>query len=119
MAYNVRVFGHRGLEQMPIVKPRQFTSETVFQLAQPYEFAQTLSVSAVAVSSAPVADSNSGASVNILRIEVPDGQTVRYEINPPSRNVVAGVNSPSLSGKDQFYFKSGFTVSLIDASALP
>lgn len=119
MAYNVRLFGYRGLEQMPIVKPRQYTAETVFNLAQPYEFSQTISVSAVAASSAPVADVNSGASVNILRIEVPDGQSVRYEINPPGRAVVAGTQSPILSGHDQFYFRSGWSISLIDAAALP
>lgn len=118
MAFNVRLYGHRGLEQMPIVKPRQYTAETVFNLAQPYEWAQTVSVSATAASSAPVADVNSGSGVNVLRIEVPDSQAVRYEINPPGRAVVAGSQSPILSGHDNFYFRSGWTISLIDAAGL-
>lgn len=119
MAFNCRVFGHRGLEQMPIVKPRQFNADSVFQLSQPYEFQQTLNVTAVAVSSAPVADANSGAAVTVLWVEVPDGQNVRYEINPPGRNVAAFSGSPHLSGKMAFYFRSGFTISLIDAAGLP
>lgn len=118
MAFNVRIFGHRGLEQMKH-KDRQYTGDTVFNLCQPYEWAETISVSAVAASSSPVADVNSSSGVNILRIEVPDGQAVRYEINPPGRAVVAASGSPILSGHDQFYFRGGWTVSLIDAAGLP
>lgn len=121
MAFNVRIYGHRSLEQMPH-KDRQYTGDTVFNLSQPYEWARLISVSGVAASSDPVADANSGAAVNILRIEVPDGQAVRYEINPPNREggaVAANVNSPILSGHDQFYFRGGWTISLIDAAGLP
>lgn len=116
MAFNVRVFGHRGIRQMPNVLPKQFSSDSVFQLEQPYEFAETVSVSSVAASSTAQA---SGDKTQVLRIEVPDGQTIRYEINPPGRTTVASSASPSLSGKDQFAFAQGWTVSMIDAAALP
>lgn len=118
MAFNVRVFAYVGLQQMPNILPKQYSSDSVYQMIEPYNWGQTISVSAVAASSAPV----TGDNTNMIRIEVPDGQTVRYEINPPNRPggvVVANVNSPSLSGKDYFYFKSGWSVSLIDAAALP
>lgn len=119
MAFNVRIFGYRGIEQLPVVLPKQFSSDAVYQLMQPYEFAETIVVSNVAASSS----ANVAADkVSILRIEVPDGQTIRYEINPPNRPggvVTAASGSPALSGKDQFYFKPGWTVSLIDAADLP
>lgn len=115
MAFNVRVFGHRGIEQLILNKPRQFSSDSVFQLAQPYEFSEVLLASSVAVSSSPVSNPN----VTLLRVEVPDGQTIRYEINPPGRSVVAGTQSASLSGKDQFYFRNGWQISIIDSAGLP
>lgn len=121
MAFNVRLFGHRSLEQM-IHKDRQFTGDTVFNLHQPYEWSQVISVSAVAQSSAPITADNASSDVQILRIEVPDGQAIRYEINPPTRAggvLAASTNSPILSGHDQFYFRGGWTISLIDAAGLP
>lgn len=119
MAFNCRIFGHRGLQQIPISKPRQFNADSVFQVEQPYEFAQTISVSGVAAASAPVADANSGAAVTVLLVQVPDGETVRYEINPPGRAIAAGSQSPAMSGMNYYYFRSGWSISLIDAAALP
>jgi hypothetical protein len=114
MAFNVRIFGHRGTRQLPVTNPMQMQADTVQVLEQPYEFSQVISVSAVAASSA----ADPSTKVQLLRIEVPDGQTVRYEINPPNRTTAASTNSPSLSGKDQFFFGTGWTVSLIDAAGL-
>jgi hypothetical protein len=116
MAFNVRIFAYRGIKQMVNVLPKQFSSDSVFNLEQPYEWAQLLACSAVAVSSAPVNVTDD--RVTLLRIEVPDSETIRYEINPPGRNVVAGNQSPSLSGKDQFSFSPGWTLSVIDAAGL-
>lgn len=116
MAFSVRIFGHEGLEQMRLAMPRQHTEDSVFQLTQPYKFSQVISVSAVAASSAP---NTTEDRVTILRVEVPDGQAVRYEINPPGRNVAASTNSPILSGHDQFVFMPGWSISLIDAAGLP
>lgn len=119
MSFNVRIFGHRGMTPMKKIRETQFSADSVYQLTQPYEFTQTISVSSVAASSSPVADANSGAAVQILRVEVPDGQAVRYEINPPGRNVAAFSGSPILTGFNQFEFRSGYTISLIDAAGLP
>ena len=49
----------------------------------------------------------------------PDYYGIRYEINPPGRGVAAGANSPSLSGKDQFAFAPGWSVSIADIGAYP
>lgn len=119
MAFNVRVYGHRGIMQMPLVLPKQFSSDSIFQLVEPYEWGQVISVSAVAASSSAVAAPD---ATKILRIEVPDGSTVRYEINPPNRTggaVVANTASPRISGFNQFYFGPSWTISLIDAAGLP
>lgn len=112
----VRIFGHRGMEQLPINIPKQYTADSVFQLVQPYEFAQTLtSNAATAVASAPTAAPD---ATQILRVEVPDGQVIRYEVNPPGRAIAASVNSPRLSGINMLYFRQGWTLSIIDASAV-
>ena len=115
MSFNVRIFGYRGIQQLPLVLPKQYSADSVFQLIQPYEFSQVISVSGTAASST----ADTGTETRILRIEVPDGSSVRYEINPSGRAVVASTNSPILSGHDQFYFMPGWTVSLIDAANLP
>lgn len=118
MSFNVRIFAYVGLQQMPNILPKQFSADSVYQVIEPYNWGQTISVSATAASSAAVAAPD---TTNMIRIEVPDGQTVRYEINPPNRPggaVVAGVNSPALSGKDYFYFRTGWSVSLVDAAGL-
>jgi hypothetical protein len=115
MAFNVRIFGHRGTRQLPVTNPLQMQADSVQVLEQPYEFSQVISVSAVAASS--LADPST--KVQLLRIEVPDAATIRYEINPPGRSVAAGTQSPSLSGKDQFFFGVGWTISMIDAAGLP
>ena len=118
MAFTVRVFGYRGISQLPVVLPKQFSSDGVFQLSQPYEWSDPKSVSAVAVSTTAQA---AGDRTKIVRIEVPDGETIRYEINPPNRAggvVVASANSPSLSGIKHFEFYQGWTLSMIDAAGL-
>lgn len=115
MSFNVRCFAHEGLSQMRLIHPHQYSADSVFQLTQPYKWSQVLSVSASPISSAP--DSTTG--VHILRIEVPDGQSVRYEINPPGRNVAAGNASPILSGLEQFQFEPGWSLSVVDAASYP
>jgi hypothetical protein len=47
-------------------------------------------------------------------VEIEDGKTIRYEINPPSRFVAASGGSPALSGKDQFHFGVGWTISVLE-----
>ena len=115
--YNCRIFGYRGVTQLPLILSKQMSTDSVVQLVQPYEFSQTL---VIAGGGGPVSSAaDPGKATTILRIEVPDGQTIRYEINPPGRAVGAGANSPSLSGKDQFAFAPGWSVSIADIGAYP
>lgn len=114
MAFTVRVYGHRGLDQLLVNMPKQFASDAIYQLVQPYEWRGVLAVNGAApVSSAAQAIPD---LTQILRVEVPDGSAIRYEINPPGRNVPADANSPKLSGVNQFYFRQGYVISMIDAA---
>lgn len=117
MAFNVRLYGYRGTRQLPRLGDRQFSSDSIYALEEPYEWAQVINVNGLVMTPAfvsPVAD-----LAVILRMEVPDGSAVRYEINPPGRATVAGNVSPKLIGTDVFPWASGYSVSLVDAANYP
>jgi hypothetical protein len=117
--FNVRVIAFRGIRQLPKVLPQEFSSDSVYQLEHPPEWSQTIIAGAAAVSTAPDTVHD---RVRIIRIEVPDGEAIRYEINPPNRAggvVAANSNSQRFYGSDEFPFYPGWSLSVIDASALP
>lgn len=114
-AFNVNIFGYRGLAQIPEVLPKQMKTDSVQVLVQPYEFRQQL-----IVPDAPgvIASNASVLDTPVLRIEVADNHTVYFEVNPPNREggiVQASALSPSMSGKDILYFGKGWTISLMSA----
>lgn len=120
MAFNVRLFGHAGLSRMVVLNAHQFSSDSVFQLAQPYLWASGVLSSNGAT---PVNFTNTSLpagqtldNTRVLRIEVPDGQAIRYEVNPPNRSTLASASSPILTGSNQIAFGSGWQFSFIDAS---
>src|SRR5258708_6988215 len=116
MAFNVRVFGLRGIKQIPQLLVRQYNSDSVFMFEEPYAWASgPISVSSVAIST-PAQDPD---LATFVRIEIPDNQAIRYEINPPGRAVAAGTNSPRITGSDQFAWGKGWTISIVDAANLP
>lgn len=124
MAFNVRIFGYRGTVQIPERLVKQFTSDSLFVLDEPYQWGQLLVADAAAVSSAVNADTASAPDLaRILMIEVPDNKQVRYEINPYGPNApssrTAGENSPIKAGRDFFHYTPGMTISIIDAAGLP
>lgn len=118
MSFNVRIFTYRGTRQIHQVLVKQYNADSVFVLDEPYIASQLLVVNgATPVSSAPVANDGS----TLLRIEVPDGQQIRYEINPngptASNARVAGNTSPRLSGFDNFQWGAGYSISIVDAAS--
>lgn len=119
MAFNVRIFGYRGIVQGRIQIPQQDSKDSLFMLMQPYEFA------ALAVSNGLTPVSMSSGILpqvdqsKLLRVEVPDGSIIRYEANPPPRAVAATANSPQLSGIQQLMWGPGWTFSFIDAASAP
>ena len=101
--------------QTPIQIPRQDSKDSVFVLYQPYEGATSaISNGLTAVTLGPFANPNDQSS--ILRVEVPDGQAIRYEANPPSRSAVASGGSPILTGIQHIMWGPGWTLSFIDAA---
>jgi hypothetical protein len=120
MAFTVRLFGHDGLVRMPVVGASQFSSDSVYQLRQPYTWAQQMTTNGVTPVSSVAPTLRAGGAARdtstILRIEVPDGQAIRYEVNGPGSSVAASVNSPVLTGRDQIQWGVGFTLSIIDAT---
>ena len=103
MTFKVRVIAYRGIQQLNNVLPKQFSSDSVYQLVQPPEWSQALqSNAATVVSSAPVNVPND--QTQLLRVEVPDACAIRYEINPPGTALLRtpGDASPILSGHDNF-----------------
>ena len=111
MTTAVKLFTHRGLVSTPITVTNRDSKDSVYMLEQPYLAAEALTATVSALSSAAA---TAPATTSILRVEVEDGKTIRYEINPPSRAVVATANSPALSGRDQFHFGIGWTISIIE-----
>lgn len=119
MAFNVRIFTYRGMVQIQQRMVKQFNSDSVFVLDEPYIASQVLNVTNAAISSAVFAVPDDS---QILRIEIPDAQQVRYEINPngplASNARVAGNGSPRLAGFANFMWGKGYSISLIDAAGL-
>lgn len=122
MAFNVRIFGYAGIVQLHERLLKQYSAESVFVLDEPYLWSQLLLVptGGGAISSAVVADPDRS---QILRVEVPDGSQIRYEINPngplASTARVAGNLSPRWSGFENFPWGKGYTISMCDAAAYP
>lgn len=121
MSFSVRIFAYKGMRQIQQVLVKQFNSDSVFVLEEPYLWSQILVVNgATPVSSTPVSGAADGGS-QIIRIEVPDGQQIRYEINPSGPSAsnarVAGNLSPRLSGFDNFQWGPGYSISLVDAAS--
>lgn len=120
MSFTLRIFGHAGLVRMNVVNQgSQFSSDSVYQLQMPYLWAQSLTVNGATPVASTVAPTPTGKTLDpttVLRIEVPDTQSIRYEVNPPGRSVAASESSPILSGLNQIQFGAGWTLSVIDAA---
>lgn len=118
MAFNIRVFGYRGMRQLPHLAQPQFTSDTIYALEEPYEWSQMLNINGD-VMTPFIGPGGSQDLARIFRIEIPDGSGIRYEINPPGRNVQAGDASPKLIGVDVFPWATGYTFSAVDLASHP
>ena len=116
MAFDLRITAYEGMQQIPNIHPKQFASDSVHVMIEPYKWSQKItSNGATPVSSAP----DTTANVNVIRVEVADSQAIRYEIQPNAGTVRApGTTSPKLTGYDIFYFKPGWTFSFVDAASV-
>lgn len=119
-AFNVRIFGYNGTKQVAQGVPKHFNADSIFVREEPYLWSQIVVVNGAA----PVASTvQANDKAKLMIIEVPDGQSIRYELNPNgptasnARN--AGNTSPRFSGIDAFEWFSGATFSFVDAASFP
>lgn len=122
MSHPVRIFGISGIVPLRVLSDQQAFQSSIMQLKMPYIWRQVLVADALPVSSSIAGGAPNGIPAGYttdptvaLRIEVADGFMIRYEVNPPGRNVEADANSPILSGRDQIEFGTGWTISIRDA----
>ena len=114
----VRIFGYRGLARIPVTSDGGVDgADSVYVLHQPYLWGQLVTTGATTVISV-AASVPSGLSVDptrLLRVEVPDGSSVRYEVSMTGNTVTASAASPLLTGRDQIQFGKGALIAMIDA----
>lgn len=113
MAFNVRCFAYTGIA--PVLQPQvvQKSDDSVFVLRDPYLQGAKL----VSNGLTPVPSFAMPKGTRVLRVEVDDGNTIRYEVLSGAN--VAGVpsaNSPALSGRDLVWMADGAIFSFIDAA---
>ena len=112
MAFNVRIFFYAGI--VPAIQPRtiQMSTDSVFMLIEPYMSGQKQAsngATEVAFAAAP-------AGAKVMRIEVDDGNTIRYELRQGANSRTAGANSPAMSGRDIMPISDGAVFAFIDAT---
>lgn len=112
MTFNCRIFFYSGV--VPAVRPRetQLSGDSVYMLIEPYISGQKLAsngLTEVAATAAPT-----GAKV--MRVEVDDGNTIRYELRQGANARAASANSPALSGRDIIPISDGAVFAFIDAA---
>lgn len=114
----VRIFGYRGLARIPVTQDGGTSgNDSVYVLEQPYLWNQLVTTGATSVIST-VAAVPSGHTIDptrLLRIEIPDGSSVRYEVSMNGQTVTASASSPLLTGRDQIQFGPNALIALIDA----
>ena len=116
---NVRLIGYAGLVQIQANLLKQYTAEGVFVRQEPPLWRQKIALNgATPVESVVQADDKA----KIVIIEVDDGVTVRYEVNPggplSSNHVAASTNSPRMNGDNPIQWFAGATVSFVDAASV-
>lgn len=116
MTIDVRIFAHGELAVAPVgASSSRYSTDSLF-LAPPYIGREKLTVGTVAAVSSDQA--NAPVGTVILRVEVPAGKVVAYEINRRNADTprVADSSSPTLEGRMTLYFGEGWTVSMLDVT---
>lgn len=116
MAFSVRIFGYRGLSQIPSALPKEFHADSVQVLSEPYEFGQKMTSNGATV---VASTADAGTATKCLRVEVADGNAIRYELGPSSAIRTPGDSSPVLSGINVFEFSPGWLFKFVDAASYP
>lgn len=111
----VRLFGYLGVRQESILA-RDSVYDLLLALNDHYEF-HTFAVTngLIPVTLGPSRQAPIDLA-QFVRVEVPDGQAIRYEIQTPNRSQPADANSPLLTGVQQVAWGPRWSLSVIDAT---
>lgn len=119
MAFNARIYGHRGVRRLVTDQGQQGGTDSAIVLLQPYVWAQSLAVTGSALSSTVAAPAGfTSDPTTMLHIEVPDGFIIGYEVNEGTRSVAASALSPRMSVSGNIDFGPGWTLSVIDMTGV-
>lgn len=115
MSFSVRCFFYPGI--VAAIQPQivQQSADSVFMLRDPYISGQKLTSNGAT----EVASAAAPAGTKLIRVEVDDGNTIRYEIRMGANVRVASTNSPTLSGREIVFASDGAVFAFVEASATP
>ena len=120
MAFNCRIFGYSGLQQMYVSQARRFASDSVMLAEEPPLWSNL----AASNGASPVAIVYNGSGADLARvigIEIPDGSAIRYELQLlgplASTARTPGNLSRKLSGFTYIPWSAGATFSFVDAAS--
>lgn len=120
MSFTVRIYGHQGLARVPITNDGgTYGADSVLMLHLPYLWKQALTSNGTTPVNSTVASIPTGLTVDptrLLRVEVPDGNIIRYEVSATGTATSATTNSPTLEGNREIMFGPNWVFSFIDAS---
>lgn len=120
MAFNCRIFGYQGIVQVRQRIITQFSSDAVFLPDEPCLWSQVIAVNgAVPVSSVVV--NLTPDNTSFVCVEVPDGQQIRYEVQPQGGTAVGARVAGNLSRRGSGFFNiawnAGYVLSIVDAAS--
>lgn len=118
MSFNVRLFCYSGI--VPAIRPREIqqAGDSVYMLIEPYMQAQKQASNGAT----PVYFSAVPNGTKLIRVEVDDGNTIRYEVqmgsNSGTNARAPSTTSPAMSGRDIIPVSDGAVLGFVDASAV-
>jgi hypothetical protein len=113
MSFNVRIFAYGGIVAALQPQVVQQSADSVFLLRDPY----IVGYKEASNGATEVAFPALPAGTKLLRVEVDDGNAIRYEVRMGANQRVASTNSPTLSGREIIYASDGAVFAFVDAAA--
>lgn len=106
----VRVFYHSGLTTAAVAAGTRFSTDSVAMLKQPYVGRASVTVTDAAAQSVSAAPTGT----KLAFVQVQEGKTVHFEVNPENRSTDADTSSPLLSGTTQIECGPGWSMSFLE-----
>lgn len=110
MSVSVRVFYHSGLTTAHVAAGTKFATDSVAMLKQPYLARDKVS----ATTGAAVSTAAAPAGTRVAYVQVEDGKSVYFEVNPENRTTAADSSSPVVSGSATFECGPNWSLSFLE-----